>query len=344
MGLRYYAIGAETLEGQFDHRYVVLKNAQTGALALQPVFLVNQDILDGLPAKLRATLSFPRRFFPGWLRMRMLVAGCSAGEGALDSTEPWAVGALREALGIYARRTKAAIVLVKDLPAKYRAAMTPFTREGYRRVPSMPGCVLDLDFASFEEFMSARLGRKLRYKYIKLNKQAPIPMEVVSDVTPTATEICALYLQTYGRSKMRFEQLTPEFFARIGRELPDRARFFLWRVEGRLAAFALCLIGEHTMKHLNIGFDYNVSLGLQLYYVTMRDLFRWALDHGLSRYETGQLNYDSKLHFRMRLAPLDLYARHTSMSLNPLFKRALSFLQPAPHEPLIQRFPNVDEL
>ena len=94
------------------------------------------------------------------------------------------------------------------------------------------------------------------------------------------------------------------------------------------------------MKHLNIGFDYNVSLGLQLYYVTMRDLFRWALDHGLSRYETGQLNYDSKLHFRMRLAPLDLYARHTSMSLNPLFKRALSFLQPAPHEPLIQRFPN----
>ena len=86
-------------------------------------------------------------------------------------------------------------MVVKDLPAKYRAAMTPFTKEGYRRVPSMPGCVLDLDFASFEEFMSARLGANFGINN-QLNKQAPILMEVVSDVTPTATEIRRSYLQT----------------------------------------------------------------------------------------------------------------------------------------------------
>lgn len=98
------------------------------------------------------------------------------------------------------------------------------------------------------------------------------------------------------------------------------------------------------MQHLNIGFDYAVSLDLQLYYVTMRDLFRWALDHGLKRYETGQLNYDPKLHFRMKLAPLDLYSRHTSPVINPLFKLALSFLQPVRHDAIIQRFPNAAEL
>ncbi len=342
---RYYEISAETLKGQFDHRYLVLENARTGEMAIQSVFLVKQDILAGLPAKLRATLSLPRRFSQSWLQTRMLVAGCSAGEGALDCSAPWAVKALQEALESYARRTKVAMILLKDFPARYRAALTPLTHGGYRRVPSMPGCVLDLDFGSFEEFMSARLGRKLRYKYIKLNKQAPIPMEVVTDVTAIATEICALYGQTYERSKMRFERLTPEFFARIGREMPDRARFFLWRVDGRrLAAFALCLLGDGTMQHLNVGFDYDVALDLKLYYVTMRDLFRWALDHGIKRYETGQLNYDPKLHFRMRLAPLDLYARHTSPLLNPLFKRTLGFLQPVPHDPLIRRFPNADEL
>ena len=342
---RYYAIAGETLEGQFEHRYVILKNGQTGELALQPIFLANQDILDGLPpGKLRAALSFPRRFFPGWLRMSMLVAGCSAGEGALDCSEPWAVDALQEVLETYARRTRAAIVLLKDFPAVYRPALARFTRGGYRRVPSMPGCVLDLAFSSFEEFMSARLGRNLRYKYRKLSKQAPIPFEVVTDVTPIAKEICALYLQTYGRSKMRFEQLTPEFFARIGREVPDRARFFLWRVEDRLVAFALCLVHDGTMKQLNIGFDYSVSLELKLYYVTMRDLLRWALERGLTRFETGRLNYDPKLRFRMKLAPLDLYARHTSTWLNPLFKRAVGFLQPVRHDPLIRQFPNANEL
>jgi len=192
--------------------------------------------------------------------------------------------------------------------------------------------------------MRERLGRKLRYKYIKLNKQPAVEWEVLADVAPVAGELCALYKQTHDRSKLRFEQLTPEFFARIGREMSDRARFFIWRVGDRIAAFALCLVHEGTMQHLNIGFDYAVSLDRQLYYVTMRDLFRWALDHGLKRYETGQLNYDPKLHFRMKLAPLDLYSRHTSPLLNPLFKLALSFLQPVRHDPIIRRFPNAADL
>lgn len=341
---RYYEISAETLSTQFEHRYLVLENATTGASTVQPIFFVDQDVLEGLPRKLHAALSWPRRFFRRWLRLRMLVAGCSAGDGALDCAEPWAVAALHEALGIYARRSRAAMVLMKDFPRDYRAAMAPFESGGYRRVPSMPGCALPLDFASFEEFMSARLGRKLRYKYIKLKKRPPIPMEVLTDVTPIAGELHALYQQTHARSTMRFEQLTPEFFARVGREMPDRARFFVWRVDGKIAAFALCIVHDGALWHLNIGFDYAVSLDLQLYYVTMRDIFRWALAQGLTRYETGQLNYDPKLHFRMQLAPLDLYTRHTSPLLNPFFKIALGFLQPVRHDPIIQRFPNATEL
>lgn len=274
----------------------------------------------------------------------MLVAGRSAGDGALDCAEPRVVAALLEALEIYARQTKVSMVLLKDFPAEYRAALEPFLAAGYRRVPSMPGCALTLDFASFEKFMSVRLGRKLRYKYLKLNKQPPIPMEVLTDVTPLAAELCALYEQTRARSKMRFEKLPPEFFARLSRELPDRVRFFVWRVDGKIASFALCLVQNGTMQHLNIGCDYAVSLNLQLYYVTMRDLFRWALAQQLTRYETGQLNYDPKFHFRMRLAPPDLYARLTSPLLNPLFKLALAYLQPVRHDPIIRRFPNFAEL
>lgn len=341
---RYYEISARTLGDQFDHRYLVLKNQTTGQAAIQPVFLVDQDILEGLPRNIHAGLTWPRKFFPRWLKMRMLVAGCSAGDGALDCTEPWAVAALREALSKYARQTKAAMVLLKDFPAIHREALAAFTQDGYRRVPSMPACELDLDFASFEEFMQKRLGRKLRYKYIKLNKKPPVEWEMLVDVTPIAGELYALYKQTHDRSKMRFEHLTPEFFARIGREMPDVARFFVWRVEGKIAAFALCLVHDGTMHHLNIGFDYSVSLDLQLYYVTMRDLLRWAVEHGLTRYYTGQLNYDPKLHFKMRLAPLDLHTRHTSALINPLFKLAVGFLQPVRHDPIIRQFPNANEL
>ena len=88
---RYYAITEETLAGQFDHAYLVMRDIIGARLAVQPVFLVKQDILDGLPARVHALFAWPRRFFPRWLRMGMLVAGCSAGDGALDCKELWAV-------------------------------------------------------------------------------------------------------------------------------------------------------------------------------------------------------------------------------------------------------------
>jgi len=340
----YYDVSARTLAGQFEHRYMVLQNRESGKAGVQPVFFVNQDILEGLPRGLHGALTWPRKFFPGWLRLRMLMVGCSAGDGALDCVEPWFVEALCEALKIYAKKTGASAILLKDFPAAYRGALTPLERQGYRRVPSMPACKLDFDFASFESYMKDKLGRKLRYKYIKLNKKPAVALQVRTDVMPIAGEIYELYRQTHERSKMRFERLTPEFFALIGREMPGSARYFIWRVDGKIAAFALCLVHDGTMYHLNIGFDYSVSFDLQLYYVTIRDLFQWALDRGLKHYVTGQLNYDPKLHLKMTLDPLDLYARHTNPLVNPLFKLALGFLQPVRHDPIIKQFPNYNEL
>ena len=345
---RYYQLAAETLGVQFKHRYIALQNESEGEVVVQPVFLVEQDIMDGLPEKLHAAITWPRKLFPGWLKLRMLVVGCSAGDGALASTEPWAVQALHEALAIYGRKPKASVLLLKDFPSEFRGALQPFSQGDYLRVPSMPACALDLDFASFDEFMMKKLGKtfreSLRRKFKKLKQHPPVEMEVLVDATPVVDEITALYDATYMRSKMRFERLTREFFSRIGREMPGQTRFFIWRFKGKIAAFGLCLVHEGTMYNLNVGFDYSVALDLHLYFVVMRDFIQWALDHGLKRYVTGQLNYDPKLHFRMKLVPLDLYARHTSPWLNPVFKLALPFMQPARHNPVIRKFANFDEL
>lgn len=342
--LRYYDIAARSLAGQFDHRYLLVTDRETGRTGVQPVFFVNQDVLEGLPAKIHATLAWPRKFFPGWLRMRMLMAGCSAGDGALDIDEPWFVEAVADAVDAYAKKTRASVVLYKDFPAKWRKSLAPLTEKGCRRVPSMPGCCIDFDFSTFEEYTKKVLSSNMRHKFNKLAKAEPVQMEVVTDVTPFADEIAALYEPTYAKSKMRFEHLTAEFFALAGRELADTARYFLWRVDGKLAAFSLCLIHGETIYNLNVGFDYAVSLDRQLYFVTFRDTIRWALAHGLKRFYTGQLSYDPKLRLRLRLDPLDLYARHTNRLINPVFKFALDFLQPARHDPVIKQFPNAAEL
>jgi hypothetical protein len=42
--------------------------------------------------------------------------------------------------------------------------------------------------------------------------------------------------------------------------------------------------------------------------------------------------------------PLDLYVMHTNALLNPIFRRALHFLQPTKHDPILRQFPNAGEL
>ncbi len=355
MDSRYYEIVEETLANEavgsqgaqeFEYRYAVLEHRGGGGSAVQPFFLVNQDIAAGLPVALHSLIGSIRKRFPGFLKTRILMIGCAAGEGRLDRAESWALDALHEAIGIYARREKVRLVVFKDLPACFRNPW--FAVNGYKRVPSMPAAKLDLDFASFEEYLQTRPSRiyrkSLRRKFRDIARRGGLTMEVLTDIAPHIDAVYPLYQQTFARSSYRFEELTPEYFCELGRRMPDRVRFFLWRYDGRIVAFSVCMIHNCQLYDLNIGLDYTLAFDLHLYFLTWRDIVSWALKSGLKTYYTGPLNYHPKLHLRLELAPLDLYVRHVSPFLNPFFGWAMNFLQPARYDPSIRKFPNANEL
>ena len=75
---------------------------------------MNQDLVTGMPKAIRRAMDGIRKSFPSTLVMRMLMVGCSAGEGHLvrDNTTgsvEWVAQALSEALQPVARGFKAAI-------------------------------------------------------------------------------------------------------------------------------------------------------------------------------------------------------------------------------------------
>ncbi|MEY2542684.1 MAG: hypothetical protein QOE81_145, partial [Verrucomicrobiota bacterium] len=121
-------------------------------------------------------------------------------------------------------------------------------------------------------------------------------------------------------------------------------RFFIWRQSDKIIAFSLCLICGDTIYDECLGLDYEVALDLHLYFYTMRDVIRWAIDQRLGYYCSGPLNYDPKLHLGHQLAPLDLYVLHTRKWLNPIFGVALKYLEPTRHDPILKKFPNADQL
>src|SRR5438132_13293430 len=82
---RYYEIVEDTLDQGFRHGYFVLSDSAGNETAVQPFFLLDQDMLQGAGPVIRWTAAQVRRLFPRFLFMRTLMVGCAAGEGHLDT-------------------------------------------------------------------------------------------------------------------------------------------------------------------------------------------------------------------------------------------------------------------
>lgn len=350
---RYYRLVEETLGEGFEYRYLALVDKQDRLRAIQPVFFIEQDLVAGLPRSFQAVIRKLRRCVPRLLTSRMLMVGCTAGEGEIGcgdrQSAHWVAQALHEALGICALRDKVSIIVLKDFPSDYRGVLAAFSNDGYSRIPSMPAAALDLNYDSFDHYartMLTKVTRKgLRRKLRKADGQeVPLRMEVLNDITPILDELYPLYLQVYERARMKFEKLTPDYFSRIGQSMPDRSRFFVWRQGGAAVAFCQCMVHDGVIYDCYLGLDYAVALDLHLYFVTFRDIVQWSIERGIRCYYSGPLCYDPKLHLRFELRPLDLYVCHTSHFLNPILRKLLKFLQPARHDPLLRRFQNANEL
>src|ERR1041384_5296065 len=118
---RYYEIVEETLEGDFEHHYLLLKNGSARVRGVQPVFFVRQNLVEGVRGTVRAMVDLIRKIFPRFLTMRVLMVGCAAGAGELGVCDPadsvWLANALPQSLLPLARRHKASLIVLKDFPA-----------------------------------------------------------------------------------------------------------------------------------------------------------------------------------------------------------------------------------
>jgi Peptidogalycan biosysnthesis/recognition len=348
---RYYEIVADTLHPEFKYLYFAVRDAQGQIQAVQPFFILDQDILAGARPHIGHFLELVRRQCPRFLLMRTMMVGCVAGEAHIDdgnaATRVEYAQLLAGAIAQHARTLGVGLIVLKEFPDSYRHVLSCFVRGGFTRVPSMPLTVLNIQYSSFDEYMQKALNSatrsKLRRKF-KATLGVPIALSVSNDVRPIVDEVYPLYLQVYDRSKLHFEKLTKEYFCQLGKSMPDRVRFFVWRHQGKAVAFGECMVHGETMFAEYLGLDYSVALRLHLYHYVFRDLMNWGIANGYKWFQSSGLNYDPKLHLRHQLKPVDLYVKHTSSAVNLAMRIALPWLEPTRYDKTLKKFPNYGDL
>jgi predicted N-acyltransferase len=350
---RYYEIVEDTICPEFRYRYFAIKTKAGDICAIQPFFVLDQDLLAGAGRRAKAFAEAIRRVWPRFLTLRTLMVGCAAGEGHLPAQEPGE--RLRQAqllaanISTVARREKASLIVLKEFPAGYRDSLSCFLGRGFSMMPSMPMTRLDIaQYSSFDDYLNKAIKAKRRTEFRRKFKAAeqsgPIELTVASNAEAAIDDMYVLYEQVYERSDLKFEKLTKSYFREIGQRMPDKARFFLWRQNGKLIAFSLCMIQGETLYGEYLGLDYSIALKLHLYFTVMRDIISWAIANGFKSIVSTSLGYGPKLQMRHVLEPLDLYIRHASPLMNAVLRRVLPLLEPTRNDETLKSFPNYSDL
>ena len=335
----------ETLTRQFKFYYIsIYDNGRIECVA--PCFAVDYRLDTTLEEPFQKAVSFIRRLgLTRFLTMRAVICGSPASEGHIGIRSADLAGTIvpvivRE-MDAIAQKERAAVIAFKDFVEGYKEVLKPLAGMKFHTTNLLPYVELDLNFKSFDEYLNS-LSKKtradLRRKFKHSKENADIKMEVRAELGDLLDEAYDLYRDNLERAYMRFEEMPKEFFTAISKNMPQETKYFIWRVNGKLVAFSLCLHAGSTLEGHYLGFDYSVAHLYHLYFIAFRDRITWCMKNGIRKYHTGALNYDPKKRLDFKFIPEYLYVKHRRKIPNLFFSFLISALQPEKHDPVLKSF------
>jgi outer membrane scaffolding protein for murein synthesis (MipA/OmpV family)/predicted N-acyltransferase len=325
------AVEAAGLPG-FDWRYVTAQ-AQGRVIAAAPAFLTDYSLDTTLSDRGQRMVAAARRIAPRAFTVRMACLGSPCTEdvgvgfapGLTAAEQAAALSTLLAGFEAAAGEAGCWLLSVKDAPSAERQAWADATgRAGYQPLPGMPSAELPIAFCDLDGYLASLSGATRKDMRRKLKALPSLRIEVVRDLAGLEDRILELYRQTRERSDLQFEDLTAAYFTGVLAALGERAFCVLYWEDEALVGFNLLLQDGRTLLDKFFCMETERGPGLNLYFVSWFTNVRLCLEMGLSRYQSGQAGYETKLRLGSRLIGADMYFRHR----RPLVNRALQWAGP----------------
>ena len=317
---------------QFSFYYILVyeRRALVGATAC---FLLSYSLDTSISGPLRRISNYITKLRPNIFSVKTLACGMPMGQGRIGVTgnADKVMRAILRKMEQIAKKEKASIIAFKDFDHSYTEMLDPLQKEGFAKFDSLPTTEMNIWFKDFEEYMktlSAASRYDLRRKFKRVDHHVKIDLEIHDSLSDEALQdVYSLYMQVVDKHEMGFEVLPMDFFRVLPKNMSGRIKFFLWKIEGSLAAFLLCLVSEDFLIDYYVGLDYSVAHKYHLYFLKFRDIMNWCIKNKIKRYEMGITGYEPKRRLGFDFIPLYLYAKLRNRMLRPVFKFFCQFLK-----------------
>ena len=308
----------------FDYRYVLFYDDADNPIGLATFYTVTTDIAIFAKDALRSVLTGIRRFFPNFLKVRMLECGTPITvnsrplitEGSLPGPE--LVRELGQTLLAIAKTEGHFMIVVRDFESNAEPLRVDFRALGYHWVDSLPNTYLEIRWPSPEAYRASLKSyyRSKLLKHLRRNEEQGIRYELVDDFRDLADALCSQWLVVH-RSADEFQRevLTPTFYREFSSRLGNHGKALLFYRGDELVGHALILADGDMLRWLYFGRREAANDSLYLYVANA--VIETAIRLGAKRLEMGLTTYSIKQDLGGQMTPIRLALRSPYRIVNP---------------------------
>lgn len=323
----YHAVENSGLP-EFSWVYFGVRDANGSLRAAVPAFVTDYELnttLSGAPRRLADWLT---RHFPRLLRQKMLSLGSPVSEvchlgfapGTTTDEQRLMLGVILAQTETFARENRVRMIAVKDASAAQDALWAAAAKtHGLRRQPGLPTALIDMRFASLDDYLATLSKATRKDIRRKLKDAAGLRTEWRASIDGIEDEVMRLYQSTYANAEFSFEELTPEYFRGVLREMGDRASCATYWLDEKLVAFNLVLHDGKRLIDKFLGMDYAVAREYNLYFYTWIENMRRCIEFHVGIYQSGQGLHALKRRLGSRLSANWLWYRHRNRVVDAIF-------------------------
>ena len=148
---------------------------------------------------------------------------------------------------------------------------------GYRAFPTLPTTFLDIEFASFDEYLTKQFTAKMRANIRRERKRGKVltyewfegdNLDIRFSGQPLHKILFDLHNQTYRKHNFRKTPLKPSFLSELWKMDKQNLRLCITRLKGRVVGFGLLRVLGDTAHSMMVGIDYDCERTIPVYFNT----------------------------------------------------------------------------
>ena len=209
------------------------------------------------------------------------------------------LSAMLHCLAGQAKKEGIPLIAAKSLGTDEADQLEPtFANLGYARVTTIPNVVLEVPFRDLNGYLLSLPEKTSSYLQRKWRSASKVSIEYPSSLDGLSSEINALYQSTLAQSLVDYGNFGPvhdDYFAAVLRDMPQRARIMLCRVNGKLLSFQLYMIGRGAIHAKGIGMRYPEARDYGLYFLNWKEMLEECTRLCIPRISMSGTTYATKL-------------------------------------------------